>query len=89
MDDQKLRSRLEQLHAELGLVDTRDEEKREVLRELTRNIQGALGREDYQEGQYGSLAGSLKEAVVQFEASHVNTALLMREVIDELAYMGI
>jgi hypothetical protein len=89
MDDEKLRGWLEQLHAELGLVDTPDEEEAARLRQLAGDIREALGRGDDREGQYGSLAASLREAVARFEASHANAALLMREVIDELAYMGI
>jgi hypothetical protein len=89
MDDQKLRSRLEQLHAELGLIDTPEQENRELLQELTRDIQGALQRKGDREGWYSGLAETLRESVARFEASHANIALLMREVIDELAYMGI
>ena len=89
MDDGKLRSRLEQLHAELGLVDTPDEEEAALLRQLAGDIREALGRGDDREGQYGGLVESLRGAVARFEASHARAALLMREVIDELAYMGI
>jgi hypothetical protein len=89
MDEGKFRGRLEQLHAELGLVDTPDEEEAALLRQLAGDIRAVLGRGDDQQGQYDGLVESLREAVARFETSHASAALLMRQVIDELAYMGI
>lgn len=89
MDEQKLRSQLEQLHTELGQINTLDQVETGLLQELSRDIREALRRGDDRGQQYGGLVENLREAVARLEASHSNAALLMRQVIDELAYMGI
>ena len=89
MDKQTLRGQLEELHAELQQVESLDANEREMLQNLARDVQGALSREDDSTQHYSSLGDRLREAVAQVEASHSRATLLMRQVIDQLAYLGI
>ena len=89
MDKQTLRGQLQELHAELQQVESLDVNEREMLQNLARDVQEALRREDDRTQHYSSLGDRLREAVAQVEASHPRATMLMRQVIDELAYMGI
>lgn len=80
---------LKQLHTELQNVVSVDPTDREVLRKLETDIQRILGQEEIESGHYSSLSEQLREAVARFEASHPNATMLMRQLIDQLAYMGI
>ena len=89
MDKQSLRGQLAELHAELQQVESLDVNEREMLQNLARDVQEALSREDDSTQHYSSLGDRLREAVAQVEASHSRATLLMRQVIDQLAYLGI
>ena len=89
MDHQQLRGELERLRAELRQTESLDESEREMLRRLAEDIEGLLARKDDRPQQYGGLSERLREAVARLEASHPRATLLMRQVIDSLAYLGI
>ncbi len=89
MDTQKLREQLEQLHAELQQVQSLNDGDRKLLQDLARDVQKALARGDEQTEHYSGLGERLKETVAQLEASHPKMTLLMRQVIDQLNFMGI
>lgn len=89
MDKQALYSELQELHAELQKVDTVDTTDRDMLRKLETDIQRILGQEDIEPDHYRTLSERLRGAVAHFEASHPSATMLMRQVIDQLAYMGI
>ncbi len=89
MDKETLRAQLKELHAELQQVESLDVNEREMLENLARDVQELLRREDDRTQHYSSLGDQLKEVVAQVEASHPRVTLLMRQVIDQLAYLGI
>jgi hypothetical protein len=89
MDKQQLHEQLEQLHAALHQIDFSDNNEREILRKLGSDIQDILARQEAQTEHYQGLGKRLKDAVAQLEASHPEATLLMRQVIDQIAYMGI
>jgi hypothetical protein len=89
MDKQQLREQLEQLHAELQQVDVLDDNEREMLQRLTRDIKEVLERKEEHPQHYSGLGERLKESVAQLEATHPRTTMLMQQVIDQLAFMGI
>ncbi len=89
MNNETVRELLEQLHGELNQTETVDEHQRELLRTLENDIQELLGREQNQPHHYRGLGERLSEAVAQLEASHPQVTLLMRRVIDSLAYLGV
>jgi hypothetical protein len=89
MIDRQLREKLEGLQAELRRSESTDVREREMLRGLEADVEGLLALEDDQPRQYESVGGRLREAVARLEASHPEATMLMRQVIDSLAYMGI
>jgi hypothetical protein len=89
MDKQELQGRLEELHAELQKVETLDAGQQEMLQSVARDVKEVLEREGDNPHHYSGLGERLSEAVAQLEASHPRTTMLMRQVIDQLAYLGI
>ena len=89
MDKQNLRRHLEQLHAELQQVESPNSNDREMLQKLAVDIRKILERKESQTHHYGGLSERMTEAIAQLEASHPKATLLMRQVIDQLAYMGV
>lgn len=89
MNNEQLRAQLEQLHAELQQADANDPQQREMLQGRANEIEQLLKREEIKPHHYTGLGERLSEDVAQLEASHPQITLLMRGVIDSLAYLGI
>ena len=90
MDKQQLHSQLEELHAALRQVDSLDAAERDTLLRLRGDIEALLaGREDATAQHYTGLAERLREDIAQLEASHPQATLLMGQIIDTLANIGI
>lgn len=89
MNNEQLRAQLEQLHAELQQADALDPQQRERLQARANDIEQLLKREEIKPHHYTGLGERLSEDVAQLEASHPQITLLMRRVIDSLAYLGI
>jgi transketolase C-terminal domain/subunit len=89
MDKQQLHEHLAKLHAELQQVETQDPAHHEIIQGVARNVQEVLGKEEHDPEHYSGLGERLNDAVAQLEASHPRTTILMRQVIDQLAYLGI
>ena len=62
---------------------------REMLQRLTKDIRDVLERKDDHAEHYDQLSDRLREAIARLEASHPTATRLMRQVIDQLSYMGI
>lgn len=89
MTNEKLRTQLEDLHAELQKAAALDTRQRELLRTLADDINHLLSRDENEPYHYRSLSERLSDDVAQLEASHPRITLLMRNAIDSLAYLGI
>jgi hypothetical protein len=89
MNNEQLRAQLEQLHAELQQADAIDPQQREMLQARANDIEQLLKRDEIKPHHYTGLGERLSEDVAQLEASHPQITLLMRRVIDSLAYLGI
>lgn len=89
MKKQQLHEQLEQLRAALHQMDSPDSTERDILQKVVSDIQDILARPEGHAEHYRGLNERLKDAVAQLEASHPEATLLMRQVIDQLAYMGI
>ena len=89
MDKQQLHEKLQQLHAELDQVEGSEGNEREILQRVASEIQDLLARQEEGAEHYRDLGERLKEAVAQLEASHPEATLRIRQMIDQLAYMGI
>lgn len=90
MDKKQLHQRLQELHSELQRVESVDQNERTVLNRLSEDIRELLDhRGEQQEHKYKNLADRLRESIDQFEASHPNLTMLMGQLADALAKMGI
>jgi len=89
MNNEQLRTQLEQLQAELQQADAIDPRKRDILQARANEIEQLLKREEIKPHHYTGLGERLSEDMAELEASHPQITLLMRQVIDSLAYLGI
>lgn len=83
-------NRLEELHRELQQIESAGDENQQLLETLMNDIRKLL---DAGEGDHrpvsDRLGEGLKEGIELFEASHPRATMLMGQVIDALAKMGI
>ena len=85
-----LHDRLEQLRRELQQIESVDKGKQQVLQALISDIEKlAEAGESDQRPVSDRLGEGLKEGIELFEASHPRATMLMGQVIDALAKMGI
>lgn len=90
MDAQHLHARLRQLHEELQKIESVDTDERRALQQLMADIHEILEKEEGHPIQkYSQLSERLRDNVAQLEASHPTVTMLMGQVIDTLATMGI
>jgi DNA repair exonuclease SbcCD ATPase subunit len=89
MDHQKLRSDLRKLHSELRTINSVDEEEQRMLRLLESDIEELLSRGDEDLKRDQDSRQQLSEALARVEASHPGVTMLMRQMVDSLAYLGI
>jgi len=90
MDKQQLDQSLEQLHEELQQVNSVDENERKILQKLAADIHELLDqKEDAQPQRYKRLGEGLRQELERLEISHPSLTMLMGQVIDALAKMGI
>lgn len=85
----KLRTTLEQLHGELGDVESADPEVRELLRSALGEIQLTLEGNPPAESDDASVSDRLSEAAKHYEETHPNLSGMLGGVIDALGRMGI
>jgi len=89
MDHQQLRNDLRKLHGELRAIESVDEEEQKMLRLLDSDIEELLAKNDENLRPDQDSRQRLSEALAQVEASHPRVTLLMRQMVDSLAYLGI
>jgi hypothetical protein len=89
MNNEQLRTQLEQLHAELQQAGAIDPQQRDILQARVNDIEQLLKQEEIKPHHYTGLGERLSEDVAELEASHPQITLLMRRLIDSLAYLGI
>ena len=89
MDHQKLRSDLQKLHGELRTINTLDEEEQRMLRLLESDIEELLARNDQDLKPDQDSRQRLSETLAQVEAAHPRITLVMRQMVDSLAYLGV
>ncbi|MEK6409894.1 MAG: DUF4404 family protein [Acidobacteriota bacterium] len=90
MDKQQLHNRLEQLHGELQQIESVDENERETLQKVMSDIKKLLeGPEADERDVHDRLGEGLREGIERLEASHPRATMLMGQVIDALAKIGI
>jgi len=89
MDKEKLHEELNRLHADLQQIEAPDDNDREMLSRLAQDIQRILDDKEIDREQYQGLNDRLKDAVTRMEAAHPRVTLLMRQVLDQIAYLGV
>jgi septal ring factor EnvC (AmiA/AmiB activator) len=85
---EKLRSTLSELEKELAAVDSLDDEAREKLAAAAADIADTL-RRGKRTAQTSQAEDSLKDRLVDFEASHPQLAIVVGRLLDGLAQLGI
>ena len=84
MHDQ-LKSKLTQLKQAIGHIDSLDDESRELLQQLERDIKTVLTGEPVDV----SINDRLEQQAVEFDSQHPNASLVIRDIMDMLGKMGI
>jgi len=84
--DDRLRTLLAEVVAEVRTIQTADDATRRRLEEAATEIIQALHRVETDGGGDGE---SLRNRLVEFEASHPNLAAVVNRLIDMLGQMGI
>jgi hypothetical protein len=86
MNDKKLDSLLEQVHAELQKVDKVDPESLKLLQDLEQDVQSLLKKSDV---ETPSILGRMQKAVERFEVEHPTLTTLLSEISTVLSNAGI
>ena len=90
MDTKHLHARLQQLHEELQHIGSVDGDEKRALQQLVTDIHEILEKaQERPTEEYSQLSERLKDNLARLEASHPTVTLLMGQVIDILAKMGI
>ena len=90
MNKQQLHDRLQELQGELQQIESDDESTRQLLRTLKSDINKLIEADESDQHHVSDRLGErLKEGIELFEASHPQATMLMGQVIDALAKMGI
>jgi hypothetical protein len=90
MDDQELRTLLEQVHAEIENTHSLDDKGRELLRHLDADIRTLLERSGEKPMQAGlPTLRRLEEALDHFEASHPALTGQLSRLLEILSSTGI
>ncbi|HJZ68704.1 MAG TPA: DUF4404 family protein [Blastocatellia bacterium] len=90
MDKEQLHNTLVELHRELQQIESVDEHERQILQQLMTDIRKLTGsRDSDQLHAPDRLVEELTEGIERFEASHPQATMLMGQVADALAKMGI
>jgi hypothetical protein len=88
--DKQLHEKLERLHAELQRIDLTDPEEREHVAAIKRDIRSILDEpSDDRTQHYTALGDRLRDAITRLESSYPNAAVVMGQVVDQLALLGL
>lgn len=89
MPKQRLRELISDLHDELERTPQVDAEGRELLRELTGDIEELVGHEEPAPESRASASQRVENAAVRLEADHPRLAGILGEIVDALGRLGI
>jgi hypothetical protein len=90
MDDQELRKRIEQLHAEIENTHTVDKKGQELLLHLDADIRELLERTGEDRAQVRpTTVERMEESLNHFEATHPALTTLLTELLESLRNAGI
>jgi len=88
MDNNELRTMLEQLHGEIEHTESIDEKGRELLRELGDDIRELLERSEGGQAK-PSMLGRLEESISYLEVTHPTLTSTLSKLLEGLSNAGI
>lgn len=86
MEKQQLKQTLKRLHAELEATGSADQELKQLLSELDGDIHRLTEQPEAAAESFGE---RFESAAVDFEAEHPRIAMLLKELSDTLAKLGL
>lgn len=89
MNNEHLHDKLEQLRGELQEIESLEKGKQQLLQKLISDIEKLIEARESDHPVTERLGEGLREGIELFEASHPRATMLMGQVIDALAKMGI
>jgi uncharacterized protein DUF4404 len=89
MDKQQLHDKLQQLQNELQQIDSADEDERQILQKVIGDISKLIEAGDTDQPHVDRLGEGLREGIERLEASHPRVTMLMGQLVDALAKIGI
>ncbi len=89
MNRQHLQDSLQKLHSELQQIDSIDANERQVLESLISDINKLIDAGGKTDKETEKLTERLRDGITLFEASRPQATLLMGQVIDAIAKLGI
>jgi hypothetical protein len=90
MDRRELHRRLEQLDGELGQIAAADERERAILAQARTDLRALLSQaDDVDSEHYARLSERLRERVAELEASYPRATLVLGQIVDTLANLGL
>jgi hypothetical protein len=89
MTNQKLRELLEQLHTELARTDSVDDQGREMLRDLSGDIQKLLDEPGSNMNADESTLQKMKQTIDRLEVTHPTLTMALSEIMTILSNAGI
>ncbi len=85
---QRLQELLDELHAELGDSTALDDDTKQELKTLAREIEASLA-DDEDQGVAAQAMDQIEAATVSFESEHPRLAGILSSIADTLARLGI
>ena len=89
MPAEKLKKTIQRVHEELGKSQEVDEDLRRMLLELDRDIDRILAKEPGDSEDADTISERVEEIASRFSAEYPRLEMLLREVSDTLAKLGI
>ena len=90
MDRRELHRRLEQLDGELGQIAATDDRERAILEQARADLRDLLTRsDDVDTEHYTRVSEGLRERVAELEASYPRATLVVGQIVDTLALLGL
>lgn len=87
MPREKLQRLIASLHEELGSAASVDAESKEMLQQLTRDIENIAAGEG--DASATAASGQLEQATLRFETEHPRLSMILGEIVDTLGKLGI
>lgn len=89
MPREKLQRLIASLNEELGSADSVDAESKEMLQQLTRDIENIAAGDGDPSATAEVASSQLEQATLKFETDHPRLSMILGEIIDTLGKLGI